>query len=158
MILLTAVFMQSKPVMMIKALLFIHCFVFHVLAFVPVPLTSQFKVVQPLPWGEQLLQSLSRPSLKLDENKLHSASVLGFVNGAVLIVQGAWAAGEGVEMADLPPPYVPVLFGVGVIAGVGLLTGSLGNVIDEEASLGMQSGARARKDIERSRSSYFKKK
>jgi hypothetical protein len=41
---------------------------------------------------------------------------------------------------------------------VALLTGSLGNVMDEEASLGMQSGARAKKEIERSRSSYFKKK
>jgi len=39
-----------------------------------------------------------------------------------------------------------------------LLTGSLGDVIDEESQLGMQSGARAKKEMERSRSSYFKKK
>jgi hypothetical protein len=38
------------------------------------------------------------------------------------------------------------------------LTGSLGDVINEEAQLGMQSGARAKKEIDRSRSSYFKKK
>eukprot|EP00522_Entomoneis_paludosa_P015048 CAMPEP_0172457554 /NCGR_PEP_ID=MMETSP1065-20121228/22762_1 /TAXON_ID=265537 /ORGANISM="Amphiprora paludosa, Strain CCMP125" /LENGTH=140 /DNA_ID=CAMNT_0013211361 /DNA_START=73 /DNA_END=495 /DNA_ORIENTATION=+ len=62
-----------------------------------------------------------------------------------------------VQFAELPPPYVPALFGVGLLVGVGLLTGSLGNVMDEEASLGMQSGARAKKEIERSRSSYFKK-
>lgn len=62
------------------------------------------------------------------------------------------------EVADLPPPWIPVVFGVVLLAGVGLLTGSLGDVIDEESRLGMQSGARARKEIERSRSSYFKKK
>lgn len=63
-----------------------------------------------------------------------------------------------VEVAELPSPYVPVLFGLGLLAGVGLLTGSLGDVLDEEASLGLQSGARARKEIQRSRSSYFKNK
>ena len=62
------------------------------------------------------------------------------------------------ELAELPPPYVPALFGVALLVGVGVLTGSLGNVMDEEASLGMQSGARAKKEIERSRSSYFKRK
>ena len=62
-----------------------------------------------------------------------------------------------VVLADLPPPYVPVLFGLGLLAGVGLLTSSLGNVLDEEAMLGLQSGAQAKKEIERSRSSYFKK-
>lgn len=73
----------------------------------------------------------------------------------------AMAAQEDVveyEAVGLPPPYVPALFGVALLGGVGLLTGSLGNVMDEEASLGMQSGARAKKEIERSRSSYFKKK
>ena len=72
-------------------------------------------------------------------------------------VPAAWASTE-VEMADLPPPYVPVIFGFAVVAGVGVLTGSLGDVINEEAQLGMQSGARAKKEIERTRSSYFKKK
>lgn len=62
------------------------------------------------------------------------------------------------ELAELPPVWVPVLFSIFLLGGVGLLTGSLGNVMDEEALLGMQSGARAKKEIERSRSSYFKKK
>ena len=66
-------------------------------------------------------------------------------------------ADDDVQFAELPPPYVPALFGLGLLVGVGVLTGSLGNVMDEEASLGMQSGARAKKEIERSRSSYFKK-
>ena len=66
-------------------------------------------------------------------------------------------AAEELEIAELPPVYVPVLFGVALVVGVGLLTSSLGNVMDEESSLGMQSGARAKKEAERSRSSYFKK-
>ena len=93
------------------------------------------------------------------------------------------AAEDSVEYAELPAPYIPVLFGLGLVVvrlirmhgnakpanqhahmflvvsqGVGLLTGSLGDVMDEEAQLGMQSGARAKKEIERSRSSYFKRK
>lgn len=54
--------------------------------------------------------------------------------------------------------YVPAIFGVVLLAGVGVLTSSLGNVMDEEASLGLQSGARAKKEIDRSRSSYFKRR
>lgn len=66
-------------------------------------------------------------------------------------------AAEEIEIAELPPPYVPAIFGVVLLAGVGLLTSSLGNVYDEESSLGMQSGARAKKERDRSRSSYFRK-
>jgi len=69
----------------------------------------------------------------------------------------AFAAADDLELAELPPVYVPILFAIGVLGGVGVLTASLGNVMDEEASLGLQSGARAKKERERSRSSYFKK-
>lgn len=41
------------------------------------------------------------------------------------------AMAEEVEIVELPPPYVPVLFGVALLAGVGVLTSSLGNVMDE---------------------------
>lgn len=67
-----------------------------------------------------------------------------------------WA--DDYELVDLPPPWVPLAFAAGLVVGVGLLTSSLGDVIDDESRLGMQSGARAKKEIERSRSSYFKKK
>lgn len=70
------------------------------------------------------------------------------------------AAGTGVdevEIAELPPPYVPILVAFGLFIGVGLLTQSLGDVMGEEAALGDLSGARAKKEMERSRSSYFKK-
>jgi hypothetical protein len=68
------------------------------------------------------------------------------------------ASDEAVELAELPPPYIPAIFAVVLLGGVGWFTASLGNVMDEEASLGLQSGAKAKKDMERSRSSYFKKK
>jgi hypothetical protein len=70
----------------------------------------------------------------------------------------AVSVGVGVEVGDLPPPYIPVIFSLVLVAGVGWLTSSLGNVMDEEAQLGLQSGARAKKERERSSSSYFKKK
>lgn len=64
---------------------------------------------------------------------------------------------DDLEVTELPPPYVPVIFGILVIGGVGVLTASLGDVYTEESNLGLQSGARAKKERERSRSSYFKK-
>lgn len=61
------------------------------------------------------------------------------------------------EIADLPPIWVPIVFALGILVGVGLLTSSLGDVYTEEASLGLMSGAKAKKEAERSRSSYFKR-
>ena len=133
-----------------------------------------------------------------------TAVVVSRVTSAALVL----ATETDMELTELPPPYVPALFGVALLIGVGVLTGSLGNVMDEEAlrtwvvlfcfvlfgvttcfliykitlhdcvwirhchafvlttllytyylyTVGMQSGARAKKEIERSRSSYFKKK
>jgi len=85
------------------------------------------------------------------------SSLAGFVMGTISFV-GQVTAVDDYELAELPPPYIPALFGVALLAGVGVLTSSLGNVMDEEAGLGMQSGARAKKEIERSRSSYFGKR
>jgi hypothetical protein len=64
---------------------------------------------------------------------------------------------DDVEVAELPPVYVPILFAIGIMIGVGVLTSSLGDVYSEEASLGLMSGAKAKKERERSRSSYFKR-
>lgn len=44
---------------------------------------------------------------------------------------GAALAAEELEIAELPPPYVPALFGVLLIVGVGVLTSSLGDVYTE---------------------------
>lgn len=67
-------------------------------------------------------------------------------------------ASDDLEIESLPPPYVPIIFAIVIIGGVGVLTSSLGDVMYDEASLGMQSGAQAKKERERSRASYFKKK
>ena len=44
-------------------------------------------------------------------------------------------AAEELEIESLPPVYVPILFAIGVLGGVGVLTASLGNVMDEGMSL-----------------------
>ena len=125
----------------------ILCTIAQAFAFAPVQYTSHSKVTEEV-----------TPAFKQDDFSPQTSigGAAGFATGALALLQSAGA--EDIEYAELPPPYIPVAFGLALVAGVGLLTGSLGNVIDEEASLGMQSGARARKDIERSRSSYFKKK
>lgn len=82
--------------------------------------------------------------------------VLSGIFSSQFIAKAAYAV-DKLEVAELPPPYVPVAFGILVLGGVGWLTSSLGNVMDEEALLGMQSGARAKKEMERGKSSYFKK-
>ena len=59
-------------------------------------------------------------------------SFTGIVTGLSCFVARGMAAGaDDYEIAELPPPYVPALFGVVLLVGVGLLTSSLGNVMDE---------------------------
>jgi hypothetical protein len=41
------------------------------------------------------------------------------------------SAADDYEVAELPPVYVPILFAIGIIGGVGVLTASLGDVMDE---------------------------
>mmetsp|Transcript_10323 Transcript_10323/g.17066 ORF Transcript_10323/g.17066 Transcript_10323/m.17066 type:complete len:171 (-) Transcript_10323:52-564(-) len=92
------------------------------------------------------------------------AGVTGLTTGWLSFAASAMAdyytdgAVDDLEIESLPPPYVPIIFAIVIIGGVGLLTSSLGDVMYDEASLGMQSGAQAKKERERSRASYFKKK
>ena len=60
----------------------------------------------------------------------HIASAAGFVTGAVGVI-GQVVAADEYELAELPPPYVPAIFGLVLLVGVGVLTSSLGNVMDE---------------------------
>jgi hypothetical protein len=116
-------------------------------------------------------EAVSSPSLlptKVTRNDRWLASALRTATPIAASTWAVWtatisaaiaaAASDEVEMAELPPPYVPAVFAVVLLGGVGWFTASLGNVMDEEASLGLQSGAKAKKEMERSRSSYFKKK
>ena len=93
-----------------------------------------------------------------------SAGITGLTTGWLSFAASAMAdyytdgASDDLEIESLPPPYVPIIFAIVIIGGVGVLTSSLGDVMYDEASLGMQSGAQAKKERERSRASYFKKK
>ena len=58
-----------------------------------------------------------------------SLSLLSFIDPA--IVSAAVDVGDDMELTELPPVYVPILFAIGVLGGVGVLTASLGNVMDE---------------------------
>jgi hypothetical protein len=150
---------------------------YHAVAFVPpcrVLSRRSFSV------ASQRFASQRESALDLDLK----VAAAGLSMGAFFQV-GAALAAEELEIVELPPPYVPLLFGVGILVGVGVLTSSLGDVYTEgtfcefrkhlldsivgivlithsfcfatESSLGMQSGARAKKERDRSRSSYFKK-
>ena len=61
------------------------------------------------------------------------------------------------DMADMPPPYIPVIFSLAIVVGVGVLQMSLGDVMAEEADLGISSGINARKEAERKSKSYFER-
>lgn len=59
--------------------------------------------------------------------------------------------------SDLPPMWVPLALGVVLAAGISLLQGSLGDVMNDEAKLGSLSGARAAKQSARDRNMFKKK-
>ncbi|CAN0601302.1 unnamed protein product, partial [Ectocarpus sp. 12 AP-2014] len=56
-----------------------------------------------------------------------------------------------VVSSDLPPMWVPLAVGFVLTLGIGLLQGSLGDVMNDEAKLGALSGARAAKQSARDR-------
>lgn len=60
-----------------------------------------------------------------------SKAFAGLSSALVTFASTAAFAGEEIEMAELPPPWVPAVFAVLLLIGVGVLTGSLGNVMDE---------------------------
>jgi hypothetical protein len=72
----------------------------------------------------------------LDEHAIKTCSkvptIAGIATGLISFTTVA-LAGEEMEMAELPPPWVPAAFAVVLLLGIGALTGSLGNVIDEGA-------------------------
>eukprot|EP00594_Rhizosolenia_setigera_P016281 CAMPEP_0178957448 /NCGR_PEP_ID=MMETSP0789-20121207/10922_1 /TAXON_ID=3005 /ORGANISM="Rhizosolenia setigera, Strain CCMP 1694" /LENGTH=125 /DNA_ID=CAMNT_0020639703 /DNA_START=222 /DNA_END=599 /DNA_ORIENTATION=- len=117
---------------------------------------------------QRTLASMSLNAEEEEEEKRNEISLASVAKGVMflwtplplLVVPSLAMAAAGVdevEIAELPPPYVPILVAFGLFIGVGLLTQSLGDVMGEEAALGDMSGARAKKEMERSRSSYFKK-
>lgn len=67
-----------------------------------------------------------------------------------------WQVGEVVS-SNLPPMWVPLAVGFALTLGIGLLQGSLGDVMNDEAKLGALSGARAAKQSARDRDMFKKK-
>ena len=55
----------------------------------------------------------------------------GLFTGLASYVTRGMAAADDMEYAELPPVYVPVVFGVALLVGVGVLTSTLGDVMDE---------------------------
>lgn len=65
-------------------------------------------------------------------NNLKQALLAGCITFLTTTPLSAFAeSADDLEIVDLPPPYVPILFAIGVLGGVGVLTASLGNVMDE---------------------------
>ena len=71
----------------------------------------------------------------LNRSNIASNSISTVLGGLFINSFGSIAAFaeemDDVEISDLPPPYVPLLFSVFLLGGVGLLTNSLGDVISE---------------------------
>lgn len=116
----------------------------------------------PMHLATNVVSSIEESSLRFLKKgsplKTLSVSLASFsLVPSALALDDFYGGSQDIEVADLPSPYVPVIFGFALLGGVALLTGSLGDVMTEESSLGLQSGARAKKEMERSRSSYFKK-
>jgi hypothetical protein len=84
-------------------------------------------------WATKRDPDIATTSFSLSPSTLPSSfslKVAGFSTG-LLSLAGSAFAGEEIEMAELPPPWVPAVFAVVLLIGVGVLTGSLGNVMDE---------------------------
>ncbi|KAL9180445.1 hypothetical protein ACHAXT_008415 [Thalassiosira profunda] len=128
----------------------------------PQSATSTKKIPQtaqaPLPSNDEETLTQMAAATETGEKGIQQSLLAGCMTFLTTTPLSAFAESiDDMEIAELPPVYVPVIFGILVIGGVGVLTASLGDVYTEEASLGLQSGARAKKERERSRSSYFKK-
>ena len=63
--------------------------------------------------------------------EVEAATNRSYEKTSVVGIIGQVVAADDIEMTELPSPFVPVIFGVVLLGGVGLLTASLGNVMDE---------------------------
>ena len=81
----------------------------------------------------QQQDTITRSSVKAgDNNRLKQSLLAGCITFLTTTPMSAFAeSADDLEIVDLPPVYVPILFAIGVLGGVGVLTASLGNVMDE---------------------------
>ena len=89
---------------------------------------------QPISNNEEELSSIIS---KNDDKKktLQQSLIAGCTAFATTCTPLSAFAAEELEIESLPPVYVPILFAIGVLGGVGVLTASLGNVMDEGMSI-----------------------
>lgn len=114
---------------------------YHAMAFVPTsqmfPRTSKrFFVVT----DQRFASKSSNDELTVPHHRgLATAAAAAAGLGAFFQVESAAAAlaAEELDIVELPPPYVPALFGLVLIVGVGVLTSSLGDVYTEGKRLSL---------------------
>ena len=125
--------LAASPTERMKFALFL-CIICQALAFGPQQPKSMRSLTQsnaPVVKAQQFAVNSQKFDLSqsiLSKNTVPS-SLAGIVTSLVG-VSGAVAA-DDYELAELPPPYVPAVFAVVLLIGVGVLTGSLGDVMDE---------------------------
>ena len=110
----------------------------HVAAFIPTSFHLRHAVTPPkavAPEKHDIFEAPTQVSIErsADEPRPILPSVAGIVTAFVSAVGPALAAtnSDDLEIAELPPVYVPILFAIFIIGGVGLLTGSLGDVMND---------------------------
>lgn len=108
-------------------LLALLCLVCQACAFAPL------KAAPTIPRSVKALaapEEYSFADIVTEKRGILASSATGLASGLLSFVASGLAADE-YEMTELPPPFVPVIFAVFLIAGVGVLTGSLGDVMTE---------------------------
>lgn len=92
---------------------------------------TKIQATKTAPKFEQI--SSFSPILDVNESnsKFLSRAIATSVASVPLLYPSIVSAADDYEVAELPPVYVPILFAIGIIGGVGVLTASLGDVMDE---------------------------
>ena len=83
------------------------------------------------PKFEQIASFSPIPEIDESSNNPLAGAVASSLASIPLLYPSIVSATDDYEVVELPPVYVPILFAIGIIGGVGVLTASLGDVMDE---------------------------
>ena len=128
---------MAKPNLIFAAVIFI-CLTLHGATSFSLNQFNAARTQQPTT-TKNILQSSQQLSLNDEtasqpirtKNHLQQSLLAGCTTFLTMAPLSAFAAADELEIAELPPVYVPILFAIAIIGGVGVLTFSLGNVMDE---------------------------